>query len=61
MIEGDVISVLELDDTFEKLEICIKEPSYLCSLSEKVLFERYREALKVNHYLPFDDFSKPLE
>lgn len=61
LVNGEIISLLEIDKTFASLETSARSESYLRKLSEKVLFERYREALKVNHFLPFDEFPKPLE
>jgi hypothetical protein len=53
--------LLEIDETFPSLESFTTEESYLATLSEQVLAERYREALKVNHFSPFDHFPKLLK
>ncbi len=61
LLEGKIIELLEIDQNFSNLETFTKDEIYLCSLSEQGLFEKYKQALQANHFLPFERFSKPLE
>ncbi len=61
LLDGDLIPLLEIDENFPSLRSFTTEETYLATLSEQVLTERYREALKVNHYSPFDHFPKLLK
>lgn len=61
LLKGDVLGLLELDEKFAEFETFTTQESTLRVLSEALIFKRYREALKANHFEPFEEFSKPLE
>jgi hypothetical protein len=55
------LALLDLDEKYEEFSELGNSISYLATLTEKDLFGRYKEALKANHFMPFEEFSKPLE
>lgn len=61
-MEGNLLAILDLDETFAQYESLLKSgQDFIAELSEQKIFEFYIDALKANHFLPFEGFSKSLE
>lgn len=62
LVEGNLHPLLDIDDNYRQYESQVNSgKNFLDKLSEKSLFEQNKEVLRVNHFLPFDEFSKPVE
>jgi hypothetical protein len=61
--KNNLESILELDrEAFEYIRGCGQQQSYLLSLSERTVQEKYKMVLKAQHSNPFPpDFPRNLE